>query len=501
MQNLLKTLLILLASTLVHAHVGSADVYYESDAGPYHLFVTIRLPQVIPGIAEMQVRSASPDVQTIQVVLLRLTGPGSNLPSIPDVAQRSKDDPQFFVSHLWLMEFGALQVRIEADGSKGKAELSIPVASFARQSLPMGRGLRGLGTFFLVFLTLSVVPIVGAIVREGSVPPGETPQASNRRRSRVVMVIALIVAVGILYLNRALWNVEAATYERNVDLLKPPRAETTLQDGNRLLVIRPAAQLMVPVAGLGRTVREVKMDEVIPDHGHVMHLFLISLPGMERMWHLHPDRADGSAFAERLPAMPAGQYEVFADIVDKNGFPWTLVGNLELPQINGTALVGDDSDWEGPRLTSPLSETTLAQLPDGARMVWERGDGPLKANVPASLKFRVEEKDGSRARDLEPYMGMAAHAEIVCSDLSVFAHIHPNGSVSMAALDLAQAGLMAQSPTGASGMAMERARSSGPLPPEFKFPYGFPHPGDYRVFVQIKRSGQVQTAAFDARVQ
>jgi hypothetical protein len=361
-------------------------------------------------------------------------------------------------------------------------------------------GLRGLLDFFFVFLTLSVVLIVGPIVRESTVAPGAAPQTSNRRRSRIVMAVALIVAVGILYLGRAWWKVEAATYERNVDLLKPPRAETTLLKGNRL-VIRPAEQLMVPVAGRGRLALEVKMDEVIPDHGHVMHLFLISVPGMERMWHLHPDRADGGAFAETLPAMPAGQYEVFADIVDKNGFPWTLIGNLQLPQINGTAPVGDDSGWEGVRLRIPLSENTVAQLPDGARLVWERGDSPMKANVPANFRFRVEQKDGSPVRDLEAYMGMAAHAQVVCSDLSVFAHIHPAGSVSMAALDLAQAGLMSQLGSGDSGMAMEMAGPSATLPPEFKFAYGFPHPGDYRIFIQIKRSGLVQTAAFDAHVQ
>jgi hypothetical protein len=49
-------------------------------------------------------------------------------------------------------------------------------------------------------------------------------------------------------------------------------------------------------------------------------------------------------------------------------------------------------------------------------------------------------------------------------------------------------------------MAMDMSHS-GALPPAFSIPYGFPHPGDYRVFVQIKRSGQVQTAAFDAHVQ
>lgn len=500
MRNLLTGLFLTLATTVAFAHVGSADVYYEGDAGPYHLFVTVRLPQVIPGISEIQVRSVSPDVQTVQVVILRLTGAGSNLPSIPDLAERSKIDPQFFVSNLWFMEYGALQVRITAEGSKGKAELSVPVASFPRQPLPMSQWLRGLGAFVLIFLTLSMVPIVGGVVREISVPPGEAPQASNKRRSRTAIVSALIVAVACLYWTRAWWIAEAETYERSVNLLKPPRAETTLLEGRRL-AIRPAGKLMVPVAGKRNLTYEIKMDDLIPDHGHLMHLFLIALPGMERMWHLHPNRAPDGTFVSNLPTMPAGQYQVFGDIVDKDGFPWTLVGNLETPQIESPALIGDDSSWEGARLTTSVSQPKVGQLPDGARIVWERDDGPLLANVPTEFKFRVEEKDGSPSRKLEPYMGMAAHAQVVCSDLSVFAHLHPAGSVSMAALDLAQAGLMASSSAHTSGMSMDMPVSSALLPPTFSFPYGFPHPGAYRIFVQIKRSGQVQTAAFDVNVQ
>jgi hypothetical protein len=37
--------------------------------------------------------------------------------------------------------------------------------------------------------------------------------------------------------------------------------------------------------------------------------------------------------------------------------------------------------------------------------------------------------------------------------------------------------------------------------PEISFPYGFPKPGLYRIFVQVKRSGRIQTATFEAMVK
>src|SRR5216683_4488198 len=93
-------------------------------------------------------------------------------------------------------------------------------------------------------------------------------------------------------------------------------------------------------------------------------------------------------------------------------------------------------------------------LPDGVRIVWQRSSGPIKASTPMHLKFKVEDQDGKPAQEIEPYMGMAGHAEVVSSDLSVFAHIHPAGSVSMAALELAHARSLTGSLAGQSGMSM-----------------------------------------------
>jgi hypothetical protein len=251
------------------------------------------------------------------------------------------------------------------------------------------------------------------------------------------------------------------------------------------------------------------MDSAIPDHGHLMHLFLIRVPAMDAMWHLHPDRINGGVFVEDLPTMPAGRYQLFADVVGKTGFPWTLVATVDLPQINGRPLAGDDSSWSGAPLSSTKADSNTAPLPDGGRMVWQHDANPLKAGVPMSFKFLVEDKDGKPAQDLHPYMGMAGHAEFVSADLSVFAHVHPAGSVSMAALELAQANSSGGPATMPGGMSMPMQMNMPPsmqmsgarLRPEVSFPYGFPQSGNYRIFVQVNRGGRVETGVFDAHVQ
>jgi hypothetical protein len=82
--------------------------------------------------------------------------------------------------------------------------------------------------------------------------------------------------VAVFYLGRAWWRVEASTYQRYIDVFKPPAAETTLENGNWLFIRakRPDDQFV----SSSYCPQQVSLEDVIPDHNHMMHLFLISVP-------------------------------------------------------------------------------------------------------------------------------------------------------------------------------------------------------------------------------
>jgi hypothetical protein len=172
------------------AHVGSPDVYFQGDAGPYRLVVAILTPQMIPGVAEIQIRSSAPGVQRIKIVPVYIMGEGSKYPPPPDVLTPSKGDPQFFSGKLWLMASGSWEVRIEAEGDKGSGTIAVPVPAAARNTLPMEKGLGAMLLGLMALLVAAIVSIVGAARREGQLEPGVPTGFVQKRGARIVMAIA-----------------------------------------------------------------------------------------------------------------------------------------------------------------------------------------------------------------------------------------------------------------------------------------------------------------------
>jgi hypothetical protein len=437
---------------------------------------------MVPGVAQVQIRVISGTVNSISVTPVFVNGKDQGLPPTPDLMQPGVD-PQLFTGSVWLMESGSWNIRAEVSGPQGIGKLAVPVPVFARRTLPMQKALGTLLFALMLVLSIGIVSIAGAAACEGGLPTAAMPSPQNRRLGRLAMAVAAVLVVAILALGNWWWNAQAAELKHSMLYSAPPLRVSF--DGTGELTLRMDDDFW----------HESRKNRwsitMIPDHGHLMHTFLLRVPAMDRFYHLHPEETSDGSFTLRLPTIPSGKYKVFADIVRGTGFPETMVSEIDLPDVTGEPFSGDDSGVEVSANGTSGGAMNVSPLADGGSMILEQDGAALKAGQVSWLRFRVEDAQHKPAQDLETYMGMAAHAEFVRSDFSVFAHIHPAGSVPMASLMIAQKDFR---------LPMDHS-SMDSLPAAISFPYGFPQPGDYRLFVQVKRHSQVETGVFDAHVK
>jgi hypothetical protein len=480
--------------------VGSPDVYFDGKAGPYQLFVTVRPPLVIPGVAELEIRSDTPGVREIRAIPLPLSGPGAHFAPVPDKLNHSRQDPQFFTGSLWMMATGSWQVRLSVDGDQGRGVVAIPVPSVALTTQKMQRGLGTLLCLLGIFLIGGVVAMAGAAVREARLPPGAVPNPAAKRRGRIGMSIAFLLVIAAVWGGSAWWNSEAGAYAQRV--YKPLQMSAVLDASGILTLNLSDPGWLTPRRGKIALFTR-KMDDLVPDHDHLMHLYAIRQAGLDAVYHLHPDLIDTGVFRVSLPAMPPGQYSLYADIVHATGFPETLVASANIPGLPGRPLAGDDASGFAKPWTEASPTATVFDLPDHYRMEWLR-PVELRAKEPVLFRFRLTDPAGSAPNDMALYMGMLGHAAFVKTDGTVFAHVHPSGSVSMAALMLAEqksGDHIMDMPGMDMSTAGLTAQSSAALRNEVRFPYGFPTPGRYRIFVQMKHGNTIETGIFDASVK
>jgi hypothetical protein len=480
-----------LGVSLLAGHVGSPNVFYEGQAGPYPVRVVVRPPGVIPGLAEISVRVPEGQVRRVSVRPVRWDLGLAGAPRA-DEAHPVAGEPRLWSAELWFMDFGSYSVHVSVEGDSGEGTVIVPVPAFATETLAMNRGMAvGLGALGL-FLFVGALTIVGAAVREGQLPPGEEPDARRRRRAWIARgVAAPLLGLAVLGGGRW-WGAEEAAYARNLYTAPVTEASVTAEGDAHLL------SLVVDDE------RWARFSPLIPDHGKLMHMFLIRDPEMDAFAHVHPVRADSASFRLVLPPLPEGTYRYYADVVHESGFPQTFVGSVAIPapasQSVSAGVDGDDSWSVG---AAPAGRT--ARLADGSVMGWE-GDEALAAGRETTLTFRVTDPAGGPAA-LQPYMGMMSHAAVAKDDGAVFVHLHPSGSASMVAQQLfAQrvAGDTARAEDG--GLIIRETvdhslHAPGASPGVVSFPYEFPQAGRYRIWVQVKREGQVLTGAFDAEVR
>lgn len=475
------------------SHLGSPDIYLQGNAGPYPVLISILPPTVIPGIAQIQVRSTATDVDQVLATPMPLTGIGSLHPPAPDFLSRSTADPQFFSGQAWIMASGSWQVRIAVRGKRGDGTLSVPLPAVAATVGTLRGPLRDVLIVLGLLLVLGFVGIVGTALREAQLFPGATASPQRKRDAALGMTIALAITAGVLWFGGRWWRQDAAD-SRN-QLYSPLQMDVSLQPGGLLDLRLHPPTTESRRSGKRPSPSDRPLSDLVPDHDHLMHLYLVRQPKMDFALHLHPTQTAPGRFALSLPNMPAGTYSLFADVVHADGFPETAVASAALPQQQDRPLQGDDSSGALPSLSSANDLATAFHLPDGYTLTFDRPSSihPQQAQL---LRFHLLDPRGQPPADMANYMGMAGHAAILKDDGSVFAHIHPSGSISMAALMMAN-----QAPTSASSKPMDPEMDMGASASkpsyEADFPYGFPTAGRYRILVQMKHGNTVETAAFD----
>jgi hypothetical protein len=490
-------LLLLIAALLLMAHIGSPDVFVTAPAGPYPLHVVVQPPPVIPGQADITIRTpASAQPTAVRVRPLQWDA-GRNGAPPPDQAEQVAGHPDIWHAQLWLMTASSYEIEVEIDGPRGPGRLVVPLSTTRRQLLGMERGLGILLSAIGLFLIVGLVALLGAGVRESTLPPGTPATPARRRSARWVMAITAVLVAAGLVAGRTWWKrVDDATRQ---SLFRPLAcvAQVGVQDGERVLNF----------AITDPRWHDREAGELAPDHGKLIHLFLVAEPGLAAFAHLHPRRFDHDHFVAEVPPIPGGRYRVYADLTQENGFAQTLTAAITLPppppplvpmEVAAPVPRDDDDSW---RLSPPLSIRpvvfgAVSPLNGGLTMTWLRGTAPLRAGQELTLRFAVTQPSGQPV-PLEPYMGMLGHAVILRDDGQVFIHLHPMGTISMGAQELLaqRLGEAAATHAGMTGMGIPERRAG-----EVTFPYAFPAAGRYRLWVQIKVSGQVVTGVFDTEV-
>jgi len=486
------------AALVASAHVGSPNVVFEGAAGPYDVRVVVRPPLVVPGTADVVVRSSSAELRRVVVRPVFLCVGVAGAPE-GDVAQRVPGDSSAFAAQVWLMRAGAYSVYVTVEGARGSGTVVVPVMSVATGRLGLSTPLGGILVVLGVALVAGLVTIVRAAVGESLVPAGESMSRPARRRANVIAAVSLPVIAMLLFGGATWWKSVDADYQRSM-FRAPPLVTTVSAVGPRtmLRLTADSGDLYTPLAPL------------IPDHGKLMHLFLVS-EDARSFAHLHPLREDG-AFRVVLPPVAAGRYRAFADVTTELGSAVTLEGSVVAPQPRIAVADGSPNDpddaWITSRAAATIAPGAVDSVAPGLAIAWSGGAGLFTTGHDTELRFEVRDARGVVA-DLEPYMGMPGHAVITRDDGSVFIHLHPMGTISptvqrlFALRDKGDTTVNGRLRIDDSALANTPAMNGHAMPASgaLSFPYEFPKPGRYHIWVQVKRNGRIVTGAFDAEVR
>ncbi|MBL0744719.1 hypothetical protein [Chryseolinea lacunae] len=530
------------------AHVGSPGVSFEGSAGQFPVMALINPPDVIPGTATVDIFTNASGVNTVLAKPVYWFAGADGTPQADEMLP-VPGEPGHYRGVIWLMDVGTSGIAVEIKGKAGSGDVIIPVMAVSTTQKKMdgslGWSLAALATLLVVLM----VTIISVSVSDGLLRPDDPSVMAIRRKRRVGALAGTVLLLLMLWGGKAWWDGWATTYERY--MFKPFNAVTRVETegAEKLLVFAVDTTKLTNL----RFTRNISY--IIPDHGKLMHLFLVKANTLDVFAHLHPKRRDSVTFVAPLPPLPPGQYLVFADVTRVSGFSETIPDTLDIPEQQAVTVALRDSVPSDPdntyfftnaidaRKTStplPANEVICGKpgvrvpLGDALTVTWQHNPTErLLSRSLYSLKFEVQDTTGKPAT-LEPYLGMMGHAVVMKDDGSVYIHLHPVGSYSMASqqtmlkrfstehgpvnvdkmpppkvfrdsvdreLTRLEAMTEAERNTLFGGGMQHESDTTHAGHTVVSFPYSFPSPGNYRIWIQMKHEGKILNSAFDATVE
>ena len=235
-------------------------------------------------------------------------------------------------------------------------------------------------------------------------------------------------------------------------------AQTEMTRGKR-------SQLSFRIVGEdGEAVRDFEVE-----HEKRMHLIVVRRD-TRGFQHLHPSLDADGTWTTPIRLDEAGSYRVFADF-KRDGRNATLASDLAV---------------DGPASWEPIPAAGDTARASGGYDVRLSGDRS-SAGSESELRFEVT-RDG-RPVEVDPYLGARGHLVALREGDLAYLHVHPVESGSGSG--------EGEHGTAEDGHGAGGAESAdGPI----AFATEFPTDGRYRLFLQFKHEGKVQTAAFTREV-
>jgi len=217
------------------------------------------------------------------------------------------------------------------------------------------------------------------------------------------------------------------------------------------------------------TVREPVSKAVISSfatvHEKRFHLFVIS-QDLEHYDHVHPEQQPDGSWTLRVTLPRPGYYRLYSDFLPAGGTPQVVAVPLVTAGFRGdiassSARLVPDRD-----LTSAVGSLRVSLALPEAR---------LTAGREEMFAFELTDRvTGKPVTDLEPYLAAWGHTLLLSEDTESVVHAHPVEPV-----------------------PDDPAARGGPV---VTFKAMFPKAGHYRLWTQLKRSGQIATAVFTVDV-